>query len=171
MGLFGKLFGNSNDCGMDGKQINKGTFDPNTDYAIYDIVMALSYLATEANDSWVIVALQDEKPEKGWGRHMSVSATIDNWLLENRGVTELKDAQSFRKLGMPEDIVNILASTPFTGENGNLEFVITNMVEYPSTCAQAVLNSMREGSSRSKYYPMRTVKITDNHGVLECKVD
>ena len=171
MGFFGTLFGSRNDRNNNEAQVKTETFNPNSNYAIYKIVVGLSCLATEANDSWVIVALQDENPEKGWKRHMSVRATIDSWFLENRGVTELKDAQSYRKLGMPEDIVNILASTPFTGQKGSLEFVISNMVEYPSTCAQTVLNSMREGSMRSKYYPMRNVKITQNHGVLECKVD
>lgn len=170
MGLFGKLFSGKNQGTGSTKKTQMPVIRYNKEN-IYDVSLALSCLVTNAGESWLHVVLQDENKEKGWPKVMSVSVTIDNWVLENLGITELHNLKSYRKLEVPEDIAQFLASIPFeTSRKNEIEYKFSTLPEFPSTYTHGVMDYMRKGSSMSKYVMVRNVKIEDRNGFVVCNV-
>lgn len=171
MGLFSSLLGGKKNQGIGSAQKDHMPVIRYNKENVYDVSLALSCLVTNADESWLHVVLQDENKEKEWPKVMSVSATVDNWRLEHLGITELHNVNSYRKLEVPEDIAQFLASIPFvTSRKNEIEYKFSTLPEYPSTYTHGVMDSMRKGCSMSKYAMVRDVKIEDRKGFVVCNV-
>ncbi len=167
MGLFSSLFGEKKK--QEPHFVQESVVRYNKE-SVEDISLALSCLVTNANESWFNVVLQDENKAKGWPKTVSVSATLDRWRLKHLGITNLHSVDSYRKLEVPEDIAQFLASIPFdTSQSDTLSYKFSNLPEYPSSYKYAVMDSIKKGCSMSKYAMIREVKIEDR-GFISCKV-
>ena len=173
MGLFDKLFGGkkNNTAISENNKVAISHYDKDGIYAIYDISLALSCLVTNAGDSWVSAVLQDENVDKGWPSLMKISAYIDNWRLQQKGITNLHCVDSYRKMEVPEDVAQFLASIPFKAAGGNLEYDFPRFPKWPSSCAAGILESMEKGSRMSRYASVREIKIENKPFGVQCKVD
>ena len=134
MGIYKSLFGGRKNKNIEVPENNKVTishYDKDGIYAIYDISLALSCLVTNAGNSWVSAVLQDENVDKGWPSLMKISATIDSWRLQQKGITNLHCVDSYRKMEVPEDIAQFLATIPFKVGGGSLEYNFPQFPKWP----------------------------------------
>ena len=141
MGFFSSLFGEKKKQETYSAQVPVIRYNKES---VEDISLALGCLVTNADESWLHVVLQDENKAKGWPKVMSVSATLDNWRLEHLGITNLHSIDSYRKLEVPEDIAQFLASIPFdTSKRRTLSYEFSNLPEYPSSYKYGVMDSIK----------------------------
>ena len=144
MGLLGNIFKKSN------TSHNATPFDPYSENAIYDIIMAMSFLTTETCDSSMYVFLTEKR----------AIVIVDEDYVRNKRI-HLNDPSSFNSLGFPHDIARILSTTPFTINGNILEFISSNMSSNRLD-KQRVVNAIRNGVNRSKFATVNTIQIIDS---------
>ena len=144
-------------------------FDSTNPHEIYDVVKHLSTIVANKGDSYLIVYLQDENPNKGWHRKMGLTVNIDDWHSDGLRL----DSASFIKLGLPFSAAQYLASVPFAVSGDDLKYDFPIPFDYPSTYARFIVEEMENGTRSSSYvqHGLRQIKIENNYGVISCKSD
>lgn len=172
MGLLNRLFRDRDNVFTQNRTNQSERFNSNNPNEILKIVGPMCLIAANASDSHVYIALQDENPAKCFPKSITLLASIDNC-----SVSCAHDVFSYRKLGVPTQIAQYLATVPFKtkdcAHSYDFEITFTTLPDYPSSLTNQIINEMRKGVSQSNYVKtgVRHAQINANAGVLNCNID
>lgn len=172
MGFIDRLFGRKGNTSTQNRTNTPKNFDANNPNEILKIVGPMCLIAANAGDSHVYVALQDENPDKGFSKSITLLASIDNC-----SISCTYDAASYRKLGVTPPIAQYLATVPFKTKDCvssyDFEIRFTALPDFPSSLTNLIISEMQRGVSQSNYIiaGVRNAQINANAGVLNCSID